>query len=782
MRILGFPQFFVRRAMLLAAATIAVTAVAQEPKFSNDDQAAIAAALRKCDLPQVTQIMDQWKLTPESRIWGGKVLEVFLRQSAGQEDEPRITMLEFLTKRGELEKEYWEKLSAEDVLQSIGPKTTMNWVKNLSSKGAPVLIETNQKGDNLALRAVSQRNLGLLESSIQQGSILPPEPVYPWVEKGRFYLTAPSPACLAISGADYSRDLYRIGSSSVKSDTDPAVTKFRIERASSGIGTPDFLSESFDQTTGESRATVLFDRVIAAGADPNAPDAFRRTALHYAVWAQWSGLYEKLVGLGLDPATEDIQGRGLIHFAVSNPHRFDSELFGRIMAAAVDDPLAADSLGQTPLHVATAGGHLDAIQMLISLGADPLRQDHAGNAPTSLLWRRDDREEVEAILAEANPSTPTDAVTLNVESAAVPAILWVKKQGDDSDGYELAVVTVEAQFKEQKNDDFANLPTQLKFSKNDRQAGERLLNMVDAFRGAVRTRQDGWPLGSTIYLSCDRQYLISSSMVASSLPWALAVNSMVSGRAIDSSGVVIAGIDAEGVLTAPEDLIRRVRFARKSGKKWVGVAASESMFIHDLFLAEGPAQFSQIPIFILKDFEAAEWASQIEKSAVMTEANTTFAQIAKVLGQEGGMKHLTHPKMIEKLESIVGVVPQHGSAWALLRLARGEIPAQMSRDGSRDHCRSLCAPFWESVVGGTPPDEAVRVDDCIRIQAKLRALRSRVHEEMLPMCDALADYANFVKGWIEYPPKSELGQTQMLAKMDAQRKVVELAIAPPEGE
>ena len=146
------------------------------------------------------------------------------------------------------------------------------------------------------------------------------------------------------------------------------------------------------------RDTDEIMRLLDRGANPDAPDQFGRTAVHYAAGHEWGpttvGTILKLLLLeGGDCCKRDIQGDTPLHFAVAAANHTTADyadLGGRIRNLLENgaDPDEPNKRGYTPLHFSaktSAGPHGTAvIKSLLQADADPNRAAADGNTPLHL--------------------------------------------------------------------------------------------------------------------------------------------------------------------------------------------------------------------------------------------------------------------------------------------------------------------------------------------------------------------------------------------------------------
>ena len=113
------------------------------------------------------------------------------------------------------------------------------------------------------------------------------------------------------------------------------------------------------------------ERTIAGGANVYAYDGW--TPLHLAAFFGKSEAAQRLLNAGADvhATSRNSLRNTALHAAIAGGH-VDVALLLLEHGAPVD---SADAGGHTPLHIAAEGGHLSVARALVARGADPLAVD-----------------------------------------------------------------------------------------------------------------------------------------------------------------------------------------------------------------------------------------------------------------------------------------------------------------------------------------------------------------------------------------------------------------------
>lgn len=157
--------------------------------------------------------------------------------------------------------------------------------------------------------------------------------------------------------------------------------------------------------------------LIAAGADPKAPNEDGRTPLHQAARGGNTAAVRLLIDAGAAVDARTTRGVTPLHEAARIWSRLAAgDYLGsvQILTAAGANPNVRDRYeGSTPLHVAAGGAEWENAEIVhaqIASGGDPKTRDGSGNTPLHAAVRRNNQVTVAALLAGgADPSARNEA-------------------------------------------------------------------------------------------------------------------------------------------------------------------------------------------------------------------------------------------------------------------------------------------------------------------------------------------------------------------------------------
>lgn len=164
--------------------------------------------------------------------------------------------------------------------------------------------------------------------------------------------------------------------------------------------------------------------LIAHGADPNAPDSFGDTPLHYAAIRHFPELCIFLIKAGADPNRKGQGGLTALGHAVCGANDKESLEAVSVLLAMGADPNIADRNGDTPLHVAASGGHVGIFRELLLANASLAIPNRHGRTPMDIVQKKSALEKpaLAAVIAEIEMTRAAKATITAIPTSAEPPL------------------------------------------------------------------------------------------------------------------------------------------------------------------------------------------------------------------------------------------------------------------------------------------------------------------------------------------------------------------------
>ncbi len=176
--------------------------------------------------------------------------------------------------------------------------------------------------------------------------------------------------------------------------------------------------------------------LLKAGADPNAAEDQGVTPLARAAENASAAMVSKLLAAGADP--NQTQANGLTPL-ITAAGTGNVAVVAELLSARAQVTARTNETGQTALMWATANRHHDAMEMLLSTGAEVQAQSNLGFTPLLFATRNNDFEAARTLIdAGADVNQPgsdgTHAVALAVVSGHADFVRFLLEQGADPNG------------------------------------------------------------------------------------------------------------------------------------------------------------------------------------------------------------------------------------------------------------------------------------------------------------------------------------------------------------
>jgi ankyrin repeat protein len=131
------------------------------------------------------------------------------------------------------------------------------------------------------------------------------------------------------------------------------------------------------------RDKTKVDMLLAAGANPNAPNIDKETPLHIAAKKNLPQIIQTLLNAQANPLLQDIDNMTPLHIAA----RWDSAEAADILVKASVSPNVQNRQLKTPLHIGVDNDRKKIVQTLLSLKANPNIGDDCRNTPLHFAAR-----------------------------------------------------------------------------------------------------------------------------------------------------------------------------------------------------------------------------------------------------------------------------------------------------------------------------------------------------------------------------------------------------------
>ncbi len=275
----------------------------------------------------------------------------------------------------------------------------------------------------------------------------------------------------------------------------------------------------------------------------------------------------------------------------------------------------------------------------------------------------------------------------------------------------------------------------LKFNQKVGKDMESALNEVKKFISVIH---NGWPSGWTIELSFEDHYNPKDGPSAA-VACALMVDSLLTGVPLQQKTAITGDLNANGTVQPVGGVPDKLRGAAKKECTVACIPIKNARSMADHVLLQGIRPLLAIQIFTATKFEDAKKVASSPRDPSVEKAVTEFAEIAKVLNaQRDPSAMLRHPRVVEKLKSVLKNAPNHLSAKLLLEIAEGTNSKVLSASGSLEAINSESEALLAGIRSGkTEKLERDKIADSL---SHLGALRPRLDKRTIPYVDAIIEY------------------------------------------
>lgn len=258
----------------------------------------------------------------------------------------------------------------------------------------------------------------------------------------------------------------------------------------------------------------------------------------------------------------------------------------------------------------------------------------------------------------------------------------------------------------------------------------------------MRVRHSGkLPLGHTIEFGFEDKHSPKDGPSAA-VACALMAEAIITGVSLDQKFGVTGDITATGEVRPVGGVDAKVRGASRRDCEIFAVPESNKAAIVDLYVSEGIEAVSGIQIILIKNLDEALAIGVDRKSPKIQQALDDFEMVSNSIANNP--RNSSHPKVLEKLKSILKVLPGHESARLVALDGLGRAPERLSLSGSVAAIERGASRLAGSMDDGSFMETGID-DPLWDSLSNMNNLRSKVDKRTRPYLDSYLSTAAFLK-------------------------------------
>ena len=188
-------------------------------------------------------------------------------------------------------------------------------------------------------------------------------------------------------------------------------------------------------------------------------------------------------------------------------------------------------------------------------------------------------------------------------------------------------------------------------------------------------------------------------------------------------------------------------------------------------ILEGVGPVLEAQVFAVEKYDEAVEVARTDRSTNMQKAIDEFRLIQQVVAKKGE-SILRNKFVIQKLEGILELAPNHLTATVLLEHSARKLPKQLSLRGSYSAVGISCSTIISQIRSGGKSGVAEK--DLVKAFEEMDKIKAKVDKRIMPYFDALYAYCEIARDIEDIDDPSNLSKTDKEKLKDAS-KVIEAA-------
>lgn len=250
---------------------------------------------------------------------------------------------------------------------------------------------------------------------------------------------------------------------------------------------------------------------------------------------------------------------------------------------------------------------------------------------------------------------------------------------------------------------------------------------------------------------------------------ALMAESILSGEKLDQQFAVTGDLTATGEVRPIGGVEAKLRGASNKDCEVFAIPKSNRGSISDIYVMEGLMAVCEVQVISVDDFDTVLSLAKAEKTPEIAKALEDYKMVRKAL--KSNPANASHPKVVEKLKSILEAIPDHESARLIALHGRGRGPGKLSLVGSFNAISTGANQLAASLNDGSFTDAGLD-DPMWRSVSRLSQLRNDVDVRTKDYLDSFLATAQWIRnnrGKNQYTDQLRREFQTVLRKIDSER-------------
>ncbi|MBI5394041.1 MAG: hypothetical protein HZA91_01960, partial [Verrucomicrobia bacterium] len=272
------------------------------------------------------------------------------------------------------------------------------------------------------------------------------------------------------------------------------------------------------------------------------------------------------------------------------------------------------------------------------------------------------------------------------------------------------------------------------------------ISMEEAAR-LLKVRYPVWQAGYKIRFSYSNKYSKQGGGSAGGAVSVLLL-SLLDGLLVDPAFAMTGDVTVDGKIREVGAVAEKIRGATLDKCRVIAIPEANTESLNDLVILYSPAMLWSAQILSITTLDDAAAVARVDRAANLAKAMELFGQVQRSLGASATPFALRSPGIVQTLQQVMQLAPNHLSAEFMLRSAGGRMPLTLSLGGSLEEIWAAAGPLLGFLFADNKEPEKskryyfekVPTATFKAAMERLNWLQFRLHPKTQALKMAMADY------------------------------------------